>query len=212
MSTSSEAILLHRDGVVISVDDETAAMFGYLATDMIGKPLNEILDEKAARADDGTAPCQHQAIGIRKDGTRFMLDLMSGCSCGARRNREGGGGMRILIVEDDEETLNAVSRLLSLKGYQVSGAKDMKSALELAHSHDFDLLLSDISLPDGTGWDLLLQLRTSRPIRAVAMSGLSAEQDIERSESVGFAEHLVKPVPMEKLDRALRSTLGQRAG
>jgi len=205
-----EAILLHRDGVVVSVDDETAGMFGYLATELIGKPLSELIDEKAARADDGATPCMHQAIGIRKDGTRFMLDLMSGCSCGARR-QEHSGPTRILVVEDDQQTLDAVTRLLSIKGYVVCGASDMKTALEMAHRNAFDLLLSDISLPDGTGWDLLVQLRAAQPIRAIAMSGLSATEDLARSESAGFAEHLVKPVPADRLDRILRETLAEPA-
>ena len=216
VDTSSEAILLHRDGVIISVDDETAAMFGYLATEMIGKPLGDLIDETAARTDDGEAPCRHQAIGIRKDGTRFMLDFLSGCSCsrppGTRRGPQtAADGNRILIVEDDPDTLNTVSRLLRLKGYEVRGAKDMKTALEMAHHGEFDLLLSDINLPDGNGWDLLTQLRATRPIRAVAMSGLSGAEDIDRSESAGFTEHLVKPIGPEKLDRVLRMTLAKPA-
>jgi CheY-like chemotaxis protein len=197
--------------VVISADDQTAAMFGYLATEMIGMPVSSIIDEHAVRADNGETPCVHQAIGIRKDGTRFMLDLMSGCSCGARRDRRSTDPTRILIVEDDAATLEAVTRLLSLKGYSVQSAKDMKTALELAHGNAFDILLSDITLPDGTGWDLLHQLRATRPIRAVAMSGLSTAGDIRRSESAGFTEHLVKPVRAEKLDSVLRHTLSQPA-
>ncbi|MBA2432486.1 MAG: response regulator, partial [Chthoniobacterales bacterium] len=198
--------MLHRDGIIVSVDDDTAAMFGYLATDLVGRPLREFIDETGGKAENGVAPCQHQAVGIRKDGTRFILDLISGCSCGARRQARAGQPMRVLVVEDDADTLHAVMKLLSLKGYVVSGAKDMKTALEMAHHGHFDLLLSDICLPDGTGWDLLVQLRGSRPIHAVAMSGLSDAEDIQRSASAGFAQHLVKPVPAERLDHALRST------
>ena len=70
---------------------------------------------------------------------------------------------------------------------------------------EFDLLLSDIGLPDGTGWDLLRELRAgARPIRAIAISGLGAPEDLERSESAGFSEHLVKPVAPEKLEEAVR--------
>ncbi len=81
----------------------------------------------------------------------------------------------------------------------------------MAHHSEFDLLVSDIGLPDGSGWDLLLQLRAARPIRAIAMSGLDAPKDIARSESVGFSEHMVKPVPPDKLDRIVRDMLKQPA-
>jgi CheY-like chemotaxis protein len=208
MSAPSEAILLHRDGVVISVDDETAAMFGYLATEMIGMPLAELIDDKATRTDEGAEPCRHQAIGIRKDGSRFMLDMMNGCSCGAKRTNPIDYPTRVLVVEDDPDTLLTMTRLLTMKGYEVHGAPDMKTALKMAHQAEFDLLLSDICLPDGTGWDLLTQLRgAARPIRAIAMSALDGREDLQRSRSAGFAQHLVKPVPVEKLDQALRSTL-----
>jgi CheY-like chemotaxis protein len=210
MASPPEAILLHRDGVVISVDDETAAMFGYLSTEMIGMPLADLLDGQATRTDEGAEPCRHQAIGIRKDGSRFLLDMMSGCSCGAKRTQQADGPTRILVVEDDPDTLHTVSRILSMKGYQVHGAPDMTTALKIAHDAEFDLLLSDICLPDGTGWDLLTQLRgAARPIRAIAMSALDGREDLQRSQTAGFAEHLVKPFQTEQLDRALRSTLEQ---
>jgi CheY-like chemotaxis protein len=74
----------------------------------------------------------------------------------------------------------------------------VREALEFALSENetFDLLLSDISLPDGNGWELLRCLTDGgrRPWRAIAMSGRSSMADLARSQTAGFEQHLLKPV------------------
>ena len=126
MSEPDDVILLHRDGLIFSVDDQTASMFGYLATELIGMPLATVIDQEAGRDDNGKTPCPHQAIGIRKDGSRFLLDVLSGCSCGTGQRERGAEPLRILVVEDDENMLIYLTRFLELKGHQVHGAKDMQ--------------------------------------------------------------------------------------
>ncbi len=79
--------------------------------------------------------------------------------------------MSILVVEDHESTAQAIERYLRLRGYKVHVAVDVTSARRLAESVRFDLLLSDIGLPDGTGWELLRELRMLRTVKAIAMSG-----------------------------------------
>jgi signal transduction histidine kinase/CheY-like chemotaxis protein len=113
-------------------------------------------------------------------------------------------GLRILLVDDHPDTCAALERLLKLRGHHVTAAHDMRSALERAGDvGSFDLLISDVGLPDGNGMDLLRVLRTRRPIRGIAISGFGMDADIGKSLEAGFSEHLVKPVKLEKLEAAI---------
>jgi signal transduction histidine kinase len=112
--------------------------------------------------------------------------------------------LRILLVDDHPDTCAALERLLKLRGHNVAAAHSMRSALEKAGAGDsFDLLISDVGLPDGNGMDLLRVLRTRHPIRGIAISGFGMDGDIGKSLDAGFAEHLVKPVKLEKLEAAI---------
>jgi two-component system, chemotaxis family, CheB/CheR fusion protein len=113
---------------------------------------------------------------------------------------------RILLVEDHADTSEALGRLLVLRGHSVGVAHDVRSALELGRRDPFDLVISDISLPDGTGVELMTQLRASG-MRGIAISGFGMSGDLERSKAVGFAEHLVKPLSLEKLEAAIDRTM-----
>jgi CheY-like chemotaxis protein len=79
----------------------------------------------------------------------------------------------------------------------------MASALSLASGVEFDLLLSDLALPDGNGWELMKRLSEERHIRALAFSAHNSPADIERSAEAGFIEHLPKPLCPEKLCAAI---------
>jgi signal transduction histidine kinase len=112
--------------------------------------------------------------------------------------------VRILLVDDHPDTCAALERLLKLRGHTVTAAHDMRGALAVAGERDsFDLLISDVGLPDGNGMDLLRVLRSRRPIRGIAISGFGMDVDIGKSLQAGFAEHLVKPVKLEKLEAAI---------
>jgi PAS domain S-box-containing protein len=119
----------------------------------------------------------------------------------------------ILLVEDNVDTSNVLRLLLERKGYSVYSASSVRAALELAQAHQCDIVISDISLPDGTGHDMLRQLTRLGPVRGIAMSGFGMEDDIRRSLDAGFREHLVKPLDFEKLNLALQNLLAaQPAG
>jgi len=114
------------------------------------------------------------------------------------------GSLRILLVDDHPDTCAALERLLKLRGHSVVAAHSMRNALELAGDGDsFDLLISDVGLPDGNGMDLLRVLRAKHPIRGIAISGFGMDADIGKSLEAGFSEHLVKPVKLEKLEAAI---------
>jgi signal transduction histidine kinase/CheY-like chemotaxis protein len=111
--------------------------------------------------------------------------------------------LRILLVDDHPDTCAALERLLKLRGHSVAAAHSMRGALEIAGQDSFDLLISDVGLPDGNGMDLLRYLRAQQPIRGIAISGFGMDADINKSLEAGFSDHLVKPVKLEKLEAAI---------
>lgn len=108
---------------------------------------------------------------------------------------------RILLVEDHEDTLRILARLLRKWGYVVTTASSVKTALERASEQNFDLLISDLGLPDGSGYDIVRQLDEGFP--AIALSGYGTDEDIRMSQEAGFAEHLTKPVSFQTLRAAV---------
>jgi CheY-like chemotaxis protein len=113
------------------------------------------------------------------------------------------------MVDDHVDTSSAMRRLLAHLGHQVQVAGSVSTALEVAgegpFDRSFDLLISDIGLPDGTGLELMTQLRARcGEVRGIALSGLTGEDDVSRSQAAGFREHLAKPVSLPKLEEAIR--------
>ena len=111
--------------------------------------------------------------------------------------------LKILLVDDHVDTCTALERLLVRRGHLVAAAHNVRSAMEAAARSSFDLLISDIALPDGTGIELMSYLRAISRIPGIAISGFGMNGDIEKSFEAGFAEHLVKPVKMESLEAAI---------
>ena len=94
--------------------------------------------------------------------------------------------------------------LLQLTGYAVEIAPDVASATKFADRTKFDVLLCDLNLPDGNGWELMEFLSAGDPIPAVAYSAYGEPEQIARSKAVGFAEHVVKGADPEALIAAIR--------
>jgi len=124
-----------------------------------------------------------------------------------RDSYNSGRRLRILVVEDHSDTLQALSRLLSHFGHEISLADGAQNALNIINSKEFDVVLCDIALPDGSGYDVIAEAKRRRPIKAVALTGFSATEDIERGKKAGFDFHLTKPVDFHEL----RAVLGQIA-
>ena len=119
--------------------------------------------------------------------------------------------LRLLLVEDHLDTAAMLRRLLARRGYEVRSAESVESALDAARDYELDVLVSDIGLPDGTGIDLihrLTKMKGGQCFRAIALSGFGMHEDLERSKSAGFSEHLTKPVDFAVLERAL-NRIGQ---
>jgi CheY-like chemotaxis protein len=119
---------------------------------------------------------------------------------------EPGSRLSILLVEDHADTARALKRLLAASGYQVNAADSIESALHLAARTDFDVLVSDLGLPDGSGIELMRQIREMRngkPTPGIALTGFGMEEDVARTREAGFSEHITKPVNFENLQQAI---------
>lgn len=106
--------------------------------------------------------------------------------------------MTILFVEDNANAALAAKTMLGLRGYEVDTATSVEEARACLAAKTYDLLISDISLPDGTGYDLL-----PRAPRAIAISGYTAESDRAEAISKGFTAYLSKPFKTEELIAAI---------
>jgi CheY-like chemotaxis protein len=113
----------------------------------------------------------------------------------------------ILLVEDHEDTARALRRMLENAGYQVGYASTLASARDLAAKRRFQLLISDLGLPDGSGLDLMDQLRHSGQVNGIALSGFGSDGDVAAAKAAGFAEHFTKPVDWERLRHTIRRLL-----
>lgn len=113
----------------------------------------------------------------------------------------------ILLVEDHEPTRAALAHLLLRRHYQVQTAASLFEARALADKQNFDLLISDLGLPDGSGCDLMREFQTQHPMKGIALTGYGTEGDIARSNNAGFIAHLTKPVDVESLENTLARVL-----
>jgi CheY-like chemotaxis protein len=118
-----------------------------------------------------------------------------------------GRGRRLLLVEDHGATRASLTHLLKRRGYIVTDVATVEAALETAATQSFDLVLSDIGLPDGNGFDLMRRLRERHGMKGIALTGYGMEQDLARSTEAGFLTHLTKPIDIHLLERALEASM-----
>jgi CheY-like chemotaxis protein len=118
-------------------------------------------------------------------------------------------GLHILLVEDHFDTAAALAQVLAVMGHTVIVASTVSSALAAAASEHFELVVSDIGLPDGTGHELMRELVGRYNLRGVAVSGYGMEEDRRRSLAAGFSRHLTKPISVHELRDALEAIAGE---
>ena len=114
---------------------------------------------------------------------------------------------QILIVEDHEDTVRVLSRILRNSGFVVISCGSVREACELATTHKFDLVISDLGLPDGSGLELMQHLRDTQQLTGIALSGFGTAADLEQSRAAGFAIHLTKPIDVARLRLAITNLL-----
>jgi CheY-like chemotaxis protein len=109
----------------------------------------------------------------------------------------------LLLVEDHEPTRISLQKILESRHFSVKCAGTVAEAWSLAGNHVFDLLISDIGLPDGDGYLLMRELRDRHSIRGIALTGFGLEDDVKLSEEAGFSAHILKPITAKRLDETL---------
>jgi len=114
---------------------------------------------------------------------------------------------RLLLVDDHYDTCLSMKRMLERRGYQITVAHSAEQAVEKVRTQEFDLLISDIGLPDRSGYELMREVRLNKRLPGIALSGFGSEQDVNQAREAGFAEHLTKPINFERLEKTIHSLL-----
>lgn len=121
--------------------------------------------------------------------------------------------LRVLLVDDHEDTNRSLILLLRRRGYEVEAATSMASAVELVSgSEPFDVLVADMGLPDGNGLDLLPQLSPRPRFGGIVVSGFAPTEHSERLKESGYGMHLCKPVDVARLDAAIQQLVRESSG
>jgi CheY-like chemotaxis protein len=124
--------------------------------------------------------------------------------------RDESAARHVLLVEDNQPVCEMLRMFLEGSGYRVSTAATVRDALDIGRSQPIDVLLSDFRLKDGTGWDLMRELRPIQHVPGVMLSGYSDKIYIDRSKAAGFDQYLVKPVDEEQLLEAVANAIASR--
>jgi CheY-like chemotaxis protein len=114
--------------------------------------------------------------------------------------------LEIFVVENDEDTRRIFAMYLARKGHRVATASSLGEAVDRMRGREVDVLIADIGLPDGNGWELLHRLRVAgvpAPPLAIAMTGFGRGDDFDKSRAAGYRHHLVKPLDTAKLQAIL---------
>src|SRR5204863_3539455 len=179
-----------------------------------GLGLGLAISKSLAQAHGGTLTAQSDG---RNHGSTFLLSMQTispaeGLIVPAKTTGESSRrSLRILLVDDHEDTCTALEKLLVRRGHLVAATRNMRSAMEAAVRNQFDLLISDIALPDGNGMELMMQMRAISKIPGIAISGYGNNGDIEKSLQAGFVEHLIKPVKLDVLEAAIERAIATGA-
>ena len=114
---------------------------------------------------------------------------------------------RVLLVDDHYDTCIGMKRMLERRGYEITVAHSAEQAVEKVRIEEFDLLISDIGLPDRSGYELMRELRVNKDLPGIALSGFGSEQDVKQAREAGFSEHLTKPINFDRLEKTIQNLL-----
>ncbi len=186
-----------------------------------GLGLGLAITKKLLEAHGGTIEAKSDGIG---HGSTFIITLAcveptskippTDTASSRERLTEPEKRIRVLLVEDHDDTARVMERLLQINGHDVRRARSVAEAIEALRESDCDVLLSDIGLPDGTGIDLITHVRAQYgpSIPAVAMTGYGMEEDVARCIDAGFGHHLTKPVNFARLEETIQRACATNIG
>jgi PAS domain S-box-containing protein len=152
-------------------------------------------------------PRSDKRLALRQTG-RMLLPVKKAAP--PSRSAASPRRLKLLLVEDHEPTRDALAQLLKKRNMEVFLAGSLREARERLRAQTYDLLVSDIGLPDGSGHELMRECARDYPrMKGLALTGYGMEQDIEISRNSGFTAHLTKPVHVQALESALGMVLGK---
>lgn len=165
--------------------------------------IHEFLDDTlAAAARQSTA--EHEQNLLPSSRVMFNRPTERGIQAPPEKPPAAGRKLRILVVEDHDSTAAVMTKLLQRDGHEVTTAATVHHALDLLKLQQFDLLLSDLGLPDGNGFQVMREVSRVSKAKGIAVSGYGMEEDVARSNEAGFSAHLTKPVNVEELQETIQ--------
>lgn len=173
---------------------------------MVSAHNGTITAESAGKDQGATFTVTLQTVAAPAESKAVPRRSPAGSRDGAK-SRANGETVRLLVVDDHYDTCIGMKMMLERRGYRVTLAHTADQAVERANEEEFDLLISDIGLPDRSGYELMQELRASKSLRGIALSGFGMENDISRARAAGFSEHLTKPINFERLEETIQSLL-----
>jgi PAS domain S-box-containing protein len=173
-----------------------------------GLGLGLAITKSIVSAHDGKVSAYSAGPG---KGATFRMELPANINANAAADAGPGvpspvkvrEGLKVLLVEDHLDTRKSMEFLLARYKYVVKSAGSAEEALALAEQHPFDLVISDLGLPDASGLELMKQLRDRFGLKGIGVSGYGMEEDIALSHAAGFTHHLTKPITMDRLRTAI---------
>lgn len=180
-----------------------------------GLGLGLSISRALVEAHGGTLTAESAGPG---EGSTFRIDLPSvarGRQAASRASRPdlpagGAAPRRVLLVEDHADSAAALKELLGVLFCEVVTAGSVGEAIAAAEQRPFDLVLSDLGLPDGDGHDLMRNLKAKHGLAGIAITGYGMEDDVRRGREAGFVGHLVKPVTFQRLADAVNEFFRER--
>jgi signal transduction histidine kinase/CheY-like chemotaxis protein len=184
-----------------------------------GLGLGLAISKAMVAAHKGTIKAESQG---RDRGATFIVTLQTvatpavATKGGATRPSKGKTGQepertrhrrRVLVVDDHVDTCTGMKMMLERRGYRVTVAHTADQAVEKTRHEEFDLMISDIGLPDRSGYELMQELSATKGLRGIALSGFGMENDVSRARAAGFSEHLTKPINFDRLEESIQNLL-----
>ena len=217
LHTMRKDILIEVEDTGIGIDREVldrlfnpfAQADSHFARSQGGLGLGLSIVRSLVTAHGGSVAIDSQGVG-KGTTVSVRLPLVGPAASATRKTRRRESArvqpqLMIRLVDDQSDSLSAISELLSAWGHSVITANSVTEAVKVFGTHSVDLLIADLHLPDGQGTEILARLGRARIKRAVAITGVATAEEKDRIRRAGFEKVLAKPISMAELEQLLHS-------